>query len=311
MAARQRHPLLERLDRLGLVQYGWALLFLVIIIAMTAGAYSYERQRDRPLQLSREALALTETTKKPAPPPQNNVLRSPISHAARYAAPGEPSGGFAFYNVSDQESPKSLTEKLAAKQLRLERRKGETCNFAAALSAPAGDKEPVAAYFRDRGRECCAVAGAVPQQLAAYDFAPKGGKVGPSGTAVFSEVGAGLLTLTLRFSDNIDRCSTVLSQGLNALFGQASSMGQNGAVWAKDRGMVTMSRTGKTLSVTAYYGANIERHATLATEMAASHADPATTAGPAAGQPEIPKDFAMGVLTPAPATGAPSRRPGG
>ena len=53
----------------------------------------------------------------------------------------------------------------------------------------------------------------------------------------------------------------------------------DGSTWARDGGLVTIARQGHTLVVTAYYAANIERHAAQTREMAARQPAPEPRAG--------------------------------
>uniref|UniRef100_I2PXV4 Uncharacterized protein n=1 Tax=Desulfovibrio sp. U5L TaxID=596152 RepID=I2PXV4_9BACT len=270
--ARTGRGMIEALDRLGLLKYVLAALFVGTAVALTVGAYFYEAAGHRPprpvLPPPVPALVAGE------PPVDGHVFRAPASRAVRFAAaPGQPAG-FSFYDIAAEETPASLAAKLARKRFKVGRGRGEACNFAYPLSDPAGGREAVAAFIRDRSRECCALTGELPGQLVTYAFsradAPTVAKAGPiAGAAVFSEVGAGLLTLNLRFSENLDGYQTALSAYLTGRFGPPSSLGQAaGQAWAREGGLVTMVRNGGALSVTAYYAANIERHAALAAKLA-------------------------------------------
>jgi hypothetical protein len=197
----------------------------------------------------------------------------------RFAAAPEAPTGFTFYDITAGETPKSLAEKLARKQFRVTRGRGETCNFAFPLTRPVGEREAVATFIRERSRECCAVAGIVPSQLVTYSFAlgevQGTAKTGPiSGSAVFSQVGAGLLTLNLRFSENIDGYAATMTRYLGEHLGRAAAMAGEGSAWSRDGGLVTMVKSGRSLSVTAYYAANIERHAVLARKLAERPSQP-------------------------------------
>ncbi|EHJ48652.1 hypothetical protein DFW101_2648 [Solidesulfovibrio carbinoliphilus subsp. oakridgensis] len=275
--ARTGRGMIEALDRLGLLKYVLAALFAGTALALTVGAYFYEEAGHRPPRpvLPPPVLALVAAQA----PVDGHVFRAPASRAVRFAAAPEPPAGFSFYDIAADETPASLAAKLARKRFKVGRGRGEACNFAYPLSDPAGGREAVAAFIRDRSRECCALAGELPGQLVTYAFsrtaAPTAAKAGPiAGAAVFSEVGAGLLTLNLRFSENLDGYQTALSTYLTGRFGPPSSLGQTGGegrpgqAWAREGGLVTMVRNGGALSVTAYYAANIERHAALAAKLA-------------------------------------------
>lgn len=266
MARRSRLAVIEALDRLGLLKYLLASGITVLAFALTAGAFCYEQLQKRPPRLSEAAkAALARDTPAPAAP--GYAHRAPVSRIARFAAAADTPAGFSFYDISDQETPQSLADKLAGKRFRTTRGQGQSCNFAYPLTAPAGDREAVAAYIRDLGRDCCAAAQVLPGQLATYAFIRPADKDaaktdGPiSGTAVFSEVGGGLLTLNLRFSDHAEGYAASLAKHLDERFGPASPMGRDGAAWARDKGLVTVTRTGRSLQVAVYFAANIERHA--------------------------------------------------
>ena len=266
MARGKRMALIEALDRLGLLKYLLASGITVLAFALTAGAFCYEQLQKRPPRLSEAAQAVLA---RETPPGQaaGYALRAPVSHQARFSAEAGADAGFSFYDLSDRETPQSLADKLANKRFRVTRGQGQSCNFAYPLTAPAGDKEAVAAYIRDLGRDCCAAAKALPGQLATYAFTRSpdksaGKSAAPiSGAAVFSEVGGGLLTLNLRFSDNAEGYGTTLAKHLSDRFGPPSPMGRDGSAWARDKGLITVTRTGHTLQVAVYYAANIERHA--------------------------------------------------
>ncbi|OLN26082.1 hypothetical protein DVDV_2880 [Desulfovibrio sp. DV] len=270
MAQRKRLAVIAALDRLGLLKYLLAAGITVLAFVLTAGAFCYEQLQKRPPRLSEAArVALARDT--PAGPTPGYVHRAPVSRLARFAADVEAEAGFSFYDLSDRETPQSLADKLANKRFRVTRGQGQSCNFAYPLTTPAGDKEAVAAYIRDLGRDCCAAVQVLPGQLATYAFVRNpekpGGKGGGknnapiSGAAVFSEVGGGLLTLNLRFSDNAEGYGVSLAKHLSERFGPASPMGEAGSAWARDKGLITVTRTGHTLQVAVYYAANIERHA--------------------------------------------------
>lgn len=259
---RKRSGWVEALERLGLLKYVLATLFTGLAFALTAGAFCYEELAKRPPRLPSPPAALLAL---PEPPPAN-VLRAPASRLVRFAAAPEGEAGFSFYDIGAAETPQSLAQKLGRKRFRLQPGRGEACDFAPPLNPPAGGREAVAAFIRDRSRQCCALSGQVPGQLATYAFSREAGsreaKDGPiAGTAVFSGVGGGLLTLHLRFSENIDGYRTAMERHLTQRFGPSSPMAGGGAAWARDGGLVTMARSGKSLVVAAYFAANIDRHA--------------------------------------------------
>lgn len=273
MTRRARLTVIEALDRLGLLKYLLTGGIVVLAFVLTAGAFCYEQLQNRPPRLSDAAKAVL-IREVPAPAEAGSVLRAPVSRLTRFAAAGETPSGFSFYDISDRETPQSLADKLAGKHFRTRRGQGQSCNFAYPLTTPAGDREAVAAYIRELGRDCCAVAQVLPGQLATYAFvratdrsaAQPGSPI--SGAAVFSEVGGGLLTLNLRFSDNAEGYAASLAEHLNARFGPASPMGRDGSAWARDKGLVTLTRTGRSLQVAVYFAANIERHAAHAARLA-------------------------------------------
>ena len=266
MAQRTRLAVIEALDRLGLLKYLLATGITVLAFALTAGAFCYEQLQKQPPRLSEAAKAVIAKD-VPAPAQPGYALRAPVSHMARFAAATDTPTGFSFYDISDQETPQSLADKLAGKRFRTTRGQGQSCNFAYPLTAPAGDREAVAAYIRALGRDCCAVAQVLPGQLATYAFTRLANKeahkaIDPlSGVAVFSEVGGGLLTLNMRFSNNAEGYAASLAQHLGERFGPASPMGRDGSAWARDKGLVTLTRTGNSLQVAVFFAANIERHA--------------------------------------------------
>ena len=261
-----RVTVIEALDRMGMLKYLLASGITVLAFALTAGAFCYEQLQKRPPRLSDAAKAVLARDVAP-PAPTGYVLRAPVSRMARFAAAADSPSGFSFYDISDQETPQSLADKLAGKRFRTTRGQGQSCNFAYPLTAPAGEREAVAAYIRDLGRDCCAVAQVLPGQLATYAFTRTAGKDAPkavdpmSGVAVFSEVGGGLLTLNLRFSNNAEGYAASLAKHLDERFGPASPMGRDGSAWARDKGLVTLTRTGNSLQVAVFFAANIERHA--------------------------------------------------
>ncbi|MFU2209898.1 hypothetical protein [Solidesulfovibrio sp. C21] len=276
MTKRERMAFIEALDRLGLLKYVVAVLFTGTAFVLIAGAFVYE-------ELGRRGPALPVVTMPPladaAPQAPGYRLRAKVSRDVRFTtAPKEPAG-FSFYDISAGETPRTLAHKLADKQFRLGRGHGESCNFAFPLSGPVGEREAVAAFIRERSRECCAVAANLPGQLVTYAFSRADRKspvqAGPiAGAAVFSEVAGSLLTLNLRFTDKIDGYETAMRRHLTARFGPPSAMGTAGQAWAREGGLVTMARTGGALSVTAYYAANIERHAQTTMRLTARPSDP-------------------------------------
>ncbi|WP_428562985.1 MAG: hypothetical protein ACP59X_22835 [Solidesulfovibrio sp. DCME] len=260
-----------RLERLGLLKYILATLFTGAAFALTAGAFVYEELSRRPPRLPNPPAALLER----AGPPPGYLLRAPVSRLVRFTAGAEVSSGFSFYDIAADETPQSLAAKLGRKRLRLSPGRGEACDFAAPLG-PIGAREAVAAFIRERSRRCCALSGPVPGQLATYAFAAdtaasgsRAAKDAPlAGTAVFSEVDGGLLTLTLRIAAHVDAYRAALEKHLAERYGPASPMGPDGAAWARDGGLVTMARDGQRLVVTAYFAANIDRHAAAAGRLA-------------------------------------------
>jgi hypothetical protein len=258
------------LERLGLLKYILATLFTGLAFVLTAGAYYYEELSRRPPRLPAPPAALLAA---PAPPP-TYVLRAPVSRAVRFAAVPEAPAGFSFYDIGSGETPRSLADKLGRKRFRVGRDRGESCDFARPLALPAAGSGAVADYIRERSRQCCALATTLPGQLATYAFfrdAAAGGTdaAGPiAGTAVFSGVGAGLLTMSLRFTGNADGYQAAMTRHLSERFGPPAVSGAAGAAWARDGGLVTMARKGATLAVTAYFAANIERHAAAAVKLA-------------------------------------------
>lgn len=276
--ARIRRRIIGALDRLGLLKYVLAALFVGTAAALTAAAYFWEQGGHRPARPL--PLPAVVVPKAAGPAVAGYVFRAPASRTVRFAAAPEAPAGFSFYDIAADETPASLAGKLVRKRFRVGRGRGEACNFAYPLSAAAGDREAVAAFIRDRSRECCALAAELPGQLVTYAFnradPPGAAKAGPiAGAAVFSEVGAGLLTLNLRFSENLDGYRNALAAYLTGRLGPPAAMapagreGPAGQAWARDGGLVTMVRNGRSLSVTAYYVANIERHAAAAAKLAA------------------------------------------
>ncbi|EFL49331.1 conserved hypothetical protein [Solidesulfovibrio fructosivorans JJ]] len=285
MKRRERTTWIEALDRMGLLKYVVAVLFTGTAFVLIAGAFVYEELGRRPPALPVVTIpALAEA----APPAPGYALRAKVSRDVRFTTAPKRPDGFSFYDISAGETPRTLTAKLTDKRFRMGRGHGESCNFAFPLSGPVGEREAVAAFIRERSRQCCAVAANLPGQLVTYAFSRADRKspaqAGPiSGAAVFSEVAGSLLTLNLRFTDKIDGYETAMRRHLTARFGQPSAMGKAGLAWARDGGLVTMARTGRALSVTAYYAANIENHARTTMRLAARPSDmPETPAQPTA-----------------------------
>lgn len=258
----------KALDRLGLVKYALATLFTVLAFVLTAGAYLVDELSRRPPQVKKLPaawLAGPEIRETPG-----WAVRAPVSHTVRYSAASEAPAGFAFYDIAAGETPQSLAAKLVRKHFQVSRVRGESCDFAQPLAGNNAPDGAVAGFIRDRGRDCCAVFSALPRQLATYGFgsdrrSPAGAI---SGTAVFSDLGAGLLTLTMRFADRVDGYAAAVSSYLSQHLGRPADLPGNGRAWSRDGGLVTVSRTGHGLVVTAYYAANIERHASLARDLA-------------------------------------------
>lgn len=272
----KRTTWIEALDRLGLLKYMLAALFTGTAFVLIAGAFVYE-------ELGRRGPALPVVTMPPlaaaAPRAPGYALRARVSRDVRFTTAPKGPDGFLFYDISAGETPRTLAAKLADKRFRMGRGHGESCNFAFPLSGPVGEREAVAAFIRERSRQCCAVAANLPGQLVTYAFSRTDRKspaqAGPiSGAAVFSEVAGSLLTLNLRFTDKIDGYETAMRRHLSARFGPPSAMGQAGLAWARDGGLVTMARTGGALAVTAYYAANIESHAQATMRLAARPSGP-------------------------------------
>ncbi len=269
MAARKRPSLSMALERLGLLKYGLGLLLAASAVALTVGAYLAEglgRPKPRPLV---PPLPVAAVPASPVPAAPNHAMRAPVSRDVRFSGEAEPPAGFAFYDITDRDTPESLAAKLGRKQFRVGRIRGEQCNFAFPLADPGHAPGPVAAFIRERGRQCCAVFETVPDQLATFAFGQKRGQgpalTGPiSGTAVFSRMGAGLLTLNLRFSDQAEGYGAAVARHLTSRFGPPRPLPQGGAAWSRDMGLVILARDGRSLAVTAYFVANIDRHAALA-----------------------------------------------
>ncbi len=274
MAKTERTGLIEALDRLGLLKYVLATLLTGTAFVLAAGAYYWEWRQNRPPRLSAEARAVAER-QAPKPALPTNALRAPANRLSLYAVAANATPAFAFYGITDQDTPQSLAEKFARSRIAIGRGPGPACNFAGPLADPAGtrdDRDPVAAYISALSRDCCAVAASLPGQLATYlcarrpDEPAKTGAV--TGTAVFSEFGAGLLTLTLRFADRADGYAAAMARDLDKRLGPPSQTASGGLAWARNKGLVTLVRNGRTLLVAVYYGANIERHAALALRQA-------------------------------------------
>ncbi len=277
----ERTSWVAALERLGLLKYLLATLFTGLACVLIFGAYYLEELSRRPPRRPTPPAALLA---EPEPAPAF-ALRAAVSRVVRFAAVPEAPAGFSFYDIASGETPASLAEKLSRKRFAVSRGRGEACDFAQPLAVPAGGRAAVADFIRARSRDCCALAGNLPGQLATYAFsrpAEPGGKdkAGAiAGAAVFSEVGAGLLTVSLRFSGNVEGYQASLTRHLSERFGPPEPMGQGGAAWARDGGLVTMARAGGALAVTAYFAANIDRHAATAMKLAGR---------PAPRQPDAP-----------------------
>lgn len=264
---------IRSLERLGLLKYLLVTLLLGSAFTLTAGVYLLDELAKRPVRPKPAPAAWLKAPQHPAP---GWSVRAPAARAARFAAAGHPPAGFAFYDITARETPASLTAKFLRKRFQVERRRGETCDFAVPLSDPNAPRAAVAGFIRDRGRACCNVTRSVPRQLATYVFGQgqsgqDGAMAGPiTGTAVFSRVGGGLLTLTLRFAEQIDGYANAVGRYLDKRYGQPTASAQNGRAWTRNGGLVTIRRTGRALVVTTYFAANIERHADLARKLAAA-----------------------------------------
>lgn len=266
----------QTLDRLGLLKYVLAALFTVSACALTAGAFLVDTWAKRPAK-PKTAPAAWLRPERPATPP-GWTMRAPVAHTARYTAVNDRPAGFAFYDITAQDTPQTLAAKLGRKHFQIGRGRGEICDFAAPLTGRHAPGAAVARFIRERGQDCCHMAQALPHQLSTYVFGQDGATNGPiTGTAVFSTVSGGLLTLTLRFTDKIDGYASAVSRYLREHCGQP--LPGDGSTWARDGGLVTIARQGHTLVVTAYYAANIERHAAQTREMAARQPAPEPRAG--------------------------------
>jgi hypothetical protein len=287
-----RAAFFEVLDRLGLVKYALATLFTLLAFVLTAGAYLIDERAKHPSRPKPPPAAWLAGPEASRPP--GWAVRAPVSRTVRFSAATETPDGFSFYGITARDTPQTLAAKLGRKQFQVTRVRGETCDFAQPLSgrdAPAG---PVAGFIKERGRDCCGVFSALPEQLATYGFGqgrPARGAIpaGPiSGTAVFSSVGGGLLTLTMRFSEQVEGYAAAVARHMGERFGPPAALPGDGASWARNGGLVTVTRAGHVLTVTAYFAANIERHAALARELAERRNRPDTQPGGSlamAGQP--------------------------
>ena len=168
--------------------------------------------------------------------------------AERFAAVTEPPAGFSFYDITARDTPESLAAKFGRKHFQVGKGRSESCDFAQPLSGHDAPGAAVATFIRERGRDCCGVVRALPNQLATYVLGQgqpgrAGAMTGPiTGTAVFSTVGGGLLTLTLRFSEQIEGYASAVTRHLGERYGQP--LPGDGAAWARDGGLVTVSRSG-------------------------------------------------------------------
>lgn len=274
---RERLAVIEALERLGLLKYVVTTLFAGIAFVLVAGAFYYEELGHRPPPPP--PVVTLPPLPGEGPPLPGYAMRARVSRDVRFTTDPQEPAGFSFYDIVASETPHSLGAKLVQKQFRMGRGRGDGCNFAFPLSGQLGDKDVVAAFIRDRSRECCAVAEVLPGQLVTYPFFRADAKsptrqAGPiAGAAVFSEVAGGLLTLNLRFSDDIPGYEASMTNELTEKFGPPVSLGKAGLVWARDGGLVTMVRSGRSLSVTAYYAANIDRHTATTIRLAAKPAD--------------------------------------
>lgn len=273
------------LDRLGLLKYALATLFTALAFTLTAGAFLLDELDKRPNKP--RALPAAWVERQTAPTEPGWRMRAPVAHAVRFAAEAQPPVGFSFYDISAADTPRTLAAKCARKQFRLGKVQGESCDFTAALSGQNAPEGAVAAFVRERGRDCCAVATHLPRQLVTYVFAQARAGTGQAvepirGTAVFSEVGGGLLRLTLRFSARIDNYAAAVTRYLDERCGPSTPLPGSGAAWARDGGLVTLTHAGRDLVVTAYYLANIDRHASQTRELAARQPQPQPRPEPAA-----------------------------
>ena len=273
------------LDRWGLLKYALATLFTVLAFTLTAGAFLLDELAKRPARP--RALPAAWVERQSAPPAPGWRMRAPVAHAVRFAAEAKPPTGFSFYDIAASDTPQTLAAKCTRKRFRLGKVQGEACDFTAALSGQNAPEGAVAAFVRERGRACCAVTTHLPHQLVTYVFGQERTASGQAaepihGTVVFSEVGGGLLRLTLRFSARIDSYATAVTRYLDERCGPPTPLPGSGAVWARDGGLVTLVRAGRELVVTAYYLANIDRHAAQTRELAARQPQPQPHPGPSA-----------------------------
>lgn len=268
-----RMACIATLDRLGLLKYVLAFLFTALAFTLTAGAFLIDDMRRHPAKPKPAPAAWLKESQAPAAP--GWVVRAPVAHAARFTAVRDQPAGFAFYDITARDTPETLSTKLARKQFQVGRGRGESCDFATPLSGRDAPSAAVADFIRSSGRDCCGMAQTVPNQLATYVFGQGGATSGPiTGTAVFSAMGGGLLTLTLRFAENVDGYANAITRHLGDRLGRPQALPGNGASWTRDGGLVTLRRAGRSLVVTAYYAANIERHAALARDTAARKPQP-------------------------------------
>jgi len=263
---------LHNLERLGLLKYVLVTLLTGLAFVLTAGAYLLDERGRRPVTPAPAPAAWLKAPQRPAP---GWSVRAPVARAERFAAASDAPAGFAFYDITARETPASLTAKFFRKHFQVGQRQGEACDFALPLSGPNAPNAAVAAFIRERGRACCDVTRAVPRQLATYVFGQgrpgrDGSMAGPiTGSAVFSTVGGGLLTLTLRFAEQPDGYANAVSRYLGQRYGQPMVLPHDGRAWTRNGGLVTLRRTARGLVVTTYFAANIDRHASLARQLAA------------------------------------------
>ena len=254
----------KALDRLGLIKYALATLFTVVAFVLTAGAYLLDQLSRRPPEVRKLPAAWLAGPAKPQP--KGWIVRAPVSNIVRYSAASQAPSGFSFYDVAAEDTPQTLGAKLSRNHLTFARVRGEACDFAQPLGDGKASGGAVAGFIRDRGRECCDIAPVLPRQLATYGFGPdhRARPASPTGTAVFSDLGAGLLTLTMRFTDHLDDSAETVSRYLTRHFGPLADRPGKIQSWTRDGGLVTVRRTPHALVVTAYFAVNIERHAAIA-----------------------------------------------
>ena len=279
------------LDRLGLLKYALATLFTALAFTLTAGAYLLDEMSRRPARPKPAPAAWLKARERPA---AGWAVRAQAVRTERFTAVADQPTGFAFYDITATETPETLAAKFVRKHFQVGQRRGEVCDFAQPLSGRDAPSAAVAAFIRERGRDCCGMTRAVPHQLATYVFGQGqpgqgGGMTGPiTGTAVFSTVGGGLLTLTLHFSEQIDGYANAVARYMGERFGQPMALPGNGAAWTKNGGLVTLTRSGRRLIVTTYFAANIERHAGLARKLAEGKGQPGSQPGGRLAMVDVP-----------------------